>query len=103
MGWADAAIQTLSGGESVSITPHGGSMRTLIESGARVTLDPTSAEVVQVGDAVLCRVSGAVYLHLVKAAEGAGSNRRVLIGNNKGGLNGWTKAVYGRVRLIQNP
>jgi len=46
-----------------------------------------------VGDIVLCRVRGREYLHLVKAVQ----DRRYLIGNNRGGTNGWVgrAAVYG--------
>jgi len=42
---------------------------------------------------VLVRVRGRVYLHLIKAIDG----QRFLIGNNHGGINGWTgpRAVYG--------
>ena len=102
MGWATDAITALSRGEDAVIKPHGGSMRPLVESGARVTLEPTDAARAQVGDIVLCRVAGNVYLHLVKAVEGAGADRRVMIGNNRGKLNGWTKAVYGRAVRVEN-
>jgi len=103
MGWANSAIEQLRADGAAVIKPHGGSMRPKVESGATVTLERADASTVAVGDIVLCRVSGNVYLHLVKAAEGAGADRRVLIGNNRGGTNGWTKAVYGRAVLIANP
>jgi hypothetical protein len=45
------------------------------------------------GDVMLCRVKDAEYLHLVKAVGGDG---RVLIGNKRGGENGWTRAVFGK-------
>lgn len=46
-----------------------------------------------VGDVVLVRVHGRVYLHLIKATDGG----RFLIGNNRGGINGWVgpDAIYG--------
>lgn len=75
-------------------------MRPRVLSGARVTLEPCTAEEAEVGDIVLCRVKGSTYLHLVKAKSPDG---RVLIGNNHGGTNGWTKAVYGRAVEIENP
>ncbi len=74
-------------------------MRPLVESGATVTLQPVELESLKRGDIVLCRVSGNVYLHLVKAIGGG----RVQIGNNRGRINGWTRAVYGRAVDIQNP
>jgi hypothetical protein len=103
MGWANAAIAQLTAGARVVIRPHGGSMRPLVESGAEVTLEPAYVTTVQVGDIVPCRVAGNVFLHLVKAVEGAGGDRRVLIGNNRGKTNGWTKTVYGRATQVRNP
>jgi len=98
MSWADRAIKLLADGKSAIIKPHGNSMKPKVESGATVTLEPISATDTEVGDIVLCRVKGNVYLHLVKAKEG----ERVLIGNNRGGTNGWTKAVYGKATSIKN-
>jgi hypothetical protein len=42
---------------------------------------------------VLVRVHGADYLHLIKAID----RSRFLIGNNRGGINGWVgpNAIYG--------
>lgn len=97
MGWADRTIAALRAGEVAQCRPHGGSMRGRIESGQLVTLDPTRTP--EVDDAVLCRCKGNVFVHLVKAIQGHGSDRRYLIGNNRGGLNGWVGrgAIYGVV------
>ena len=103
MGWANHAIEKLRNGEAATIKPHGGSMRPLVESGAEVTLEPVEVAAVSVGDIVLCRVSGNVFLHLVKAVEGDGDGRRLLIGNNRGKTNGWTRTVYGRAISVRNP
>ena len=73
-------------------------MRGKVESGQLVTLDPIEVDGLEVGDIVLCRVKGSVYLHLVKAL-GSG---RVLIGNNRGKTNGWTRTVYGIAKKIEN-
>jgi hypothetical protein len=100
MNWANHAIEKLRAGQDAVVIPHGGSMRPKVLSGARVTLTPLSATEAIVGDIVLCRVKGNVYLHLVKAVQGDG---RVLIGNNRGGVNGWTKAVYGKATEVENP
>jgi hypothetical protein len=43
-------------------------------------------KLLEVGDIVLARVAGAVYLHLVSAL----ANGRVQISNNRGRVNGWT-------------
>jgi len=99
MGWADRAIADLRAGKKTKIRPHGGSMRPKIESGALVSLAPVTVEELTVGDAVLCKVKGNTYVHLVKALQGG----RVQIGNNKGKINGWTRTIYGRVEEIVNP
>jgi hypothetical protein len=48
---------------------------------------------------VLVRVRGTVYLHLVKAVN----QGRFLIGNNRGGINGWVgpSAIYGIATRIE--
>ncbi len=96
MGWADPYIERLLRGQTVQFRPRGHSMRGRIESGQRVTVVP-SPEELRVGDAVLCRVKGRCFLHLVKAIQGHGKARRYLIGNNRGGINGWVPrgAIYG--------
>ena len=58
-----------------------------------MTVAPCRKEDLCVGDIVLVRVRGRVYLHLIKAIDG----QRFLIGNNHGGINGWVgpHAIYG--------
>lgn len=92
MTWTDGAIAALARGERVTIRPRGNSMTPRILSGQEVTLEPCTATEAHVHDAVLTRVGGKVYLHLVLAKNGD----RVLIGNNHGHQNGWTSTVYGR-------
>jgi len=75
-------------------------MRGRIESGQLVTLDPHLQP--ETGDAVLCRVKGNTYVHLVKAVQGNGDKRRYLIGNNRGGTNGWTTTIYGVVTDVRD-
>lgn len=100
MSWADRTIAELREGKISKCRPHGGSMRGKIESGQLVTLDPDKEP--EVGDAVLCRVKGNVYIHLVKAIQGHGKKRRFLIGNNRGGTNGWTTTIYGVAVKIED-
>lgn len=91
--WADAAITSLAGGFSHVVRPRGHSMSPRIKDGAEVYLQPCNPADVKKGDVVLVRVRGRNLLHLVKARDGD----RLLIGNNKGGTNGWVNqsAVYG--------
>lgn len=49
---------------------------------------PADPSKLEVGDIVLARVAGTVYLHLVSALDHA--RRRVQISNNRGRVNGWT-------------
>ena len=74
-------------------------MEPLVKSGAEVTLQPLM-QAPKPGDIVLVRVSGNVYLHLVKAVEA----QRFQIGNNRGHINGWVgaKAIYGLATKINN-
>jgi len=73
-------------------------MRGKIESGQLCTVEPVEPGVVRVGDIVLCKVNGIEYLHIVKAVQGG----RLLIGNNKGRINGWTRTVYGRLVRVES-
>jgi hypothetical protein len=70
-----------------------------VEDGDTVTLAPLGDGPLAPGDVVLVRVRGHVYLHLVKAVQGD----RVLIGNNRGGVNGWAHraAVYGIATRVE--
>jgi hypothetical protein len=64
-----------------------------------VTLEPCNSEDLVVGDIVLVRVHGNDYLHLIKAIN----QGRFLIGNNRGGTNGWVGAnsIYGIATKIE--
>jgi hypothetical protein len=97
--WADRAVEALRAGKTTQIRPRGQSMRGKIESGQLVTLAPCAAAELEVDAVVLVRVQGNVYLHLIKARDGS----RLLIGNNRGGTNGWVgeNAVYGVVTKVE--
>jgi hypothetical protein len=88
MGWLDTIAARVAGGETVEFRPTGSSMVPLIYSRQLVTVSPVDAAAVEVGDIVLCRVAGAIYLHLVSAVDRSGA--RVQISNNRGRVNGWT-------------
>jgi hypothetical protein len=92
-------MQRLLNGESFVTSEKGNSMMPLIKSKQEHILEPIKWEDCQVDDIVYCKVKGNFYTHLVK---GKNSERGLLIGNNRGGINGWTKQVYGIVTKILN-
>ncbi len=93
MGALDAVAARVANGETVRFRPSGSSMVPLIRSRQLVTVVPVDPARLDVGDIVLARVAGSVYLHLVTAIAGG----RVQIGNNRGRINGWTgqERVFG--------
>lgn len=102
MSWADNYIKILKQGTTIKFRPRGHSMRGKIESGQLVTVEPiTSFFALNIGDIVLCRVRGHQYLHLVVQTKP--ETKQVLIGNNRGRINGWTSfdKVYGRVTKVE--
>ncbi len=101
MNWATFAIEALQRGETTRIRPRGHSMHGRVEDGDLVTLEPCDLITLKIGDVVLVRAKGHVYLHLIKAVDG----NRYLIGNNRGGTSGWVGAnsIYGRASKIEAP
>lgn len=99
MGWAQNHIALLKEGQTVSFRPRGNSMIPIIISGQLCTVEPVQVTTLKVGDVVLCKVSGAEYLHLVKSIDG----QRFQIGNNRGRINGWAgpNAIYGRLVKVE--
>jgi hypothetical protein len=101
MGWATFAIEALRKGETVKVKPRGHSMRGKVNDGDIVTLEPCDVGNLSVDDIVLVRVKGREYLHLIKAINGG----RFLIGNNRGGVNGWVghNCIYGIATKVEAP
>jgi hypothetical protein len=95
MGALDAMAGRVAAGSTVEFRPTGSSMVPLIRSRQLVMVAPADPARVEVGDIVLARVAGTVYLHLVSAVDAP--NGRVQISNNRGRVNGWTNhaRVYG--------
>lgn len=85
MGWADRYIELLADGGTIRFRPKGNSMNPKIKSGQLCTVAPVISDI-NVGDIVLCRVSGRDYLHLVSAKR---KDNEFQISNNKGFVNGW--------------
>lgn len=87
-------IEKLLNGETFITKEKGNSMVPIIKSNQEHKLAPVKWEDLEIGDIAFCKVKGSLYTHLVKAKD---TNKGVLIGNNKGGINGWTKQVFGKV------
>ena len=87
-------LERLNEGESIIAKERGNSMSPLIKSNQKHKLEPINSDSCEVGDIVYCKVKGNFYTHLVKAKD---KNKGVLIGNNRGKINGWTQKVYGKV------
>ncbi|MEV8097551.1 S26 family signal peptidase [Kitasatospora sp. NPDC085879] len=88
MGVLDGVAGRVAGGATVEFRPSGSSMVPLVRSRQAVVVAPVDPAKLEVGDIVLARVAGTVYLHLVSALEPA--RRRAQISNNRGRVNGWT-------------
>lgn len=100
MSWAARTIEKLNQGETVQIRPHGNSMTGKVDDGDLVTIVPLNESIeLDKGDVVLCRVKGNDYLHLIKAI----SDGRYLIGNNRGGINGWVtrNSIFGKAIKVE--
>lgn len=88
-------VEKLAQGETIISKEPGNSMTPILKSRQPVKIEPIEKrEDCEVGDIVYCKVKGNLYTHLVK---GKNDLKGLLIGNNKGGINGWTKNVYGKV------
>ena len=90
-------VEKLLSGEIIISKEPGNSMTPILMSKQPVELTPCTWEEVEKDDIVYCKVRGNYYTHLVK---GTNIKRGVLIGNNHGHINGWTKKVYGKVTKI---
>lgn len=87
-------LEKLENGETFITSEKGNSMVPIIKSKQEHILAPVTWDNCNKNDIVYCKVKGNFYTHLVKAKN---DEKGLLIGNNKGGINGWTKQVYGRV------
>lgn len=102
MSWAKNYIEILQKGEEVSFRPKGNSMKPKINSGDLVTVTPKFSDLKE-DDIVLCKVKGRHYVHLVTAVKTEGEKKQYLIGNNRGGINGWVgiNSIFGKVKEVQ--
>jgi hypothetical protein len=93
-----AIADRLARGETVQWRPHGNSMTPKLKSGQLVTVAPAKLEDIRVGEVVFAKVKGAFYLHLVRQI---GDDGRVLIANNHGHVNGWSRQIYGKLIKVE--
>lgn len=98
MGRNSDIAQRLQAGETVKTRLSGNSMTPIIKSKQLVTIEPCKLEDLKQGDVTYCKVRGNYYLHLVRKV---GDDGRVLIGNNHGHDNGWTRSVYGKLTSVE--
>jgi len=79
----------------------GGSMKPVIPSGSRVTLEPVEVERLELGDIVAVKVGDETMLHLLKAIDR--DARKVEIAGTSGPSNGWAsfEGVYAICTQIQ--
>ena len=75
MGMLDAVAGRVAGGATVEFRPSGSSMVPLIRSRQQVVVAPVDRSKLAVGDIVLARVTGTVYLHLVSAVDRVGQKQ----------------------------
>jgi hypothetical protein len=87
-------LERLQAGETFITWEKGNSMQPLIHSLQEHKLSPCTWEECKPGDIVYCKVKGSFLTHLVTAKD---PKRGLQISNNHGKVNGWTKAVYGKV------
>jgi hypothetical protein len=80
-------------------------MKGKVNDGDLVTVKPLGDHVVQQYDIVLCRAKGHQYLHQVLDIKVGieGCEFHYLIGNNKGGTNGWVtrEKIYGVMTSVE--
>lgn len=88
-------------------------MKGKIESGQLVTVEPVGGRVLSKGAIVLCKVKGRHFLHLIKETRFEGFSNPpapepepngFLIGNNRGGYNGWIhrESIYGLCTKVED-
>jgi hypothetical protein len=92
--WKHTALEE---GKVLRTSEKGNSMTPLIKSGQEHELTPCTWQNCNPPDIVFCKVRGHYYTHKVLAKD---DKKGLQIGNNRGGVNGWTKQVFGKVTQI---
>ena len=98
MGTRNFKIERLSRGEVIISREPGNSMTPIIKSREPFILEPVEDwSGFRKGDIAYVKIHGKYYTHLV---HGVDSEKGLLIGNNHGHIQGWTKKVYAKTHLI---
>lgn len=103
MSWADEAIETLRQGTYTRIQARGDAMTGKVNHDDMVTLEYCEPKKLAIGDIVLVKVKGTVYLHQIVAINR--KEGRFQIGNTRGEIKGWVggSAIYGRATRVKPP
>lgn len=91
-------VEKLEKGECVVSREPGNSMEPILRSREPVILEPeTDWNKFHKGDIVYAKIKGKFYTHLV---HGVDAEKGILLGNNHGYVQGWTKKIYASVHMI---
>lgn len=91
-------VEKLEKGECIISREPGNSMTPILMSREPVILEPISDwNEFKEGDIAYVKIHGRFYTHLV---HGVDINKGLLIGNNHGHKQGWSKKVYAKAHLI---
>jgi hypothetical protein len=82
------AVRRVKRGRRTTFRPRGASMRPLIESGQKVTVEPVRRDALEPGDVVIVEVDEQPMLHLIRSLDETGE--RAEIAGADGIVNGWT-------------
>lgn len=91
-------VEKLEKGETIISREPGNSMTPILQSREPVILEPCSDwNTFKKGDIAYVKIHGRYYTHLV---HGVDEEKGLLIGNNHGHVQGWTKKVYAKAHII---
>lgn len=91
-------VELLEKGKPIINKEPGNSMTPILTSKEPVILEPiTTLEGIEKGDIVFAKIRGRYYTHLV---HGIDKEKGILLGNNHGHVQGWTKKVYAKAHRI---
>lgn len=91
-------VELLERGKPIVNKEPGNSMTPILLSKEPVILKPiTTLEGIKKGDIVFAKIKGRYYTHLV---HGVSEDKGILLGNNHGHVQGWTKKVYAKAYKI---
>lgn len=91
-------VERLETGQHIISREPGNSMTPLLKSREPVILEPQKDwNTFKVGDIAYIKIHGNYYTHLV---HGVSADKGLLIGNNHGHVQGWTKKVFAKAHII---